>query len=544
MKTLYSIFAIILLCSSFVAGQDSLQVGTGKQAGAVLVIRGDTVLTLYSNLGPYVPEERVNAIHVRISSLLKDPRFNLDSLHVAYVEDAFDIRYGQRIIMTVTRKDALVLNKSYEEAAYFYLGKIKSYLSAERRSVKFIRVLIQIGLIFLIFGIGFLLFKAVDRIHLFLIRLVHRFKDRFLKGLKFRNYEFLSAEREEQLILWLLKVIRIALFIIILYLSLPFVFRVFPGTKTISDKLLLWLVTPVKTIFLGFVNYIPELLTILVIFFIFHYLVRFLRFISREIENEKLIIPGFYKDWAKPTFNIVRFIAYAFMFVMIFPYIPGSDSPIFKGVTVFLGLLISIGSSSAIANMVAGIVITYMRPFNIGERVKIGDTTGDVIEKTMLVTRIRTIKNEEVTIPNSNILTGHTINYSSSAKDHGLILHTTVTIGYDVRWQKVHELLLLAASKTEMVLTDPPPFVLQTSLDDNYVSYQLNAYTKNPDKAAVIYSEMHENIQDAFNEAGVEILSPKYRAVRDGNTMALPPDYLPDNYIRSSFSIQSDSRPK
>ena len=544
MRALQSIPLIILLFSSYAFAQDSLQVSSKQVVGTVLVIRGDTVLTLYSKLGPYVPEERANAIRARIQLLLKDPRFKLDSLHVQYVEDAFDIRYGQRVIMTVTRADARELNKSYEAAAYYYLETIKSFLSIEKRSVKIKRVLVQAGLILLVLVIGFLLFKMVNWIHQFLIRLVDRFKDKFLKGVKFRNYEFLSSDREEQMVLWLLKIIRIAIFIFILYISLPVVFRIFPGTKPISDKLLLWLITPVKTIFLGFVNYIPELLSILVIFLVFFYLVRFIRFVSREIENERLVIPGFYKDWAKPTFSIVRFIAYAFMFIMIFPYIPGSDSPIFKGVTVFLGLLISIGSSSAIANMIAGIVITYMRPFNIGDRVKIGDTIGDVLEKNMLVTRVRTIKNEEVTIPNSNILSGHTINYSSSAKDMGLILHTTVTIGYDVRWQIVHDLLQRAAMKTEMVLSDPPPFVLQTSLDDNYVSYQLNAYTHNPDLAARIYSEMHQNIQDAFNQAGVEILSPKYRAVRDGNTMALPPDYIPDNYTQPSFKIENDTKLK
>jgi small-conductance mechanosensitive channel len=280
------------------------------------------------------------------------------------------------------------------------------------------------------------------------------------------------------------------------------------------------------------------MVTIAVIVLITYYFVRFLRFLAAEIETGKLNLPGFYPDWAQSTFNLVRILIYAFAFIVIFPYLPGSNSPVFQGVSVFLGLLISLGSSSAIGNIIAGLVITYMRAFNIGDRVKIGDTVGDVLEKTMLVTRLRTIKNEEVTIPNSAILNGSTINYSAGAKAAGLILNTTITIGYDVPWRTVHQLLIDAASKTEHIRQDPPPFVLQTSLDDFYVSYQINAFTQAPAGAAKIYSELHSHIQDGFNEAGVEILSPHYRAARDGNMTTIPADYLPPDYEAPAFQFR------
>ena len=166
------------------------------------------------------------------------------------------------------------------------------------------------------------------------------------------------------------------------------------------------------------------------------------------------------------------------MIVTIFPYLPGSDSPIFKGMSVFLGVMFSLGSSSVVGNLVAGYVITYMRPFVIGDRIKIGDLVGDVVEKTAFVTRIKTPKKEFITIPNSNILSSHVVNYSTSKhEDGGIVLHTTVTIGYDVPWKKVHELLIKSAVEVESILLNPAPFVLQTSLDDFYVSYQLNAHT-------------------------------------------------------------------
>ena len=159
-----------------------------------------------------------------------------------------------------------------------------------------------------------------------------------------------------------------------------------------------------------------------------------------------------------------------------------------------------------------------MRPFRIGDRVKVGEISGEIVEKTMLVTRLRTIKNEDVSIPNSAILNGSTTNYSSSAKNLGLILNSSVTIGYDVPWRRVHQLLIEAANNTPLINDNPAPFVLQTSLDDFYVSYQINGYTQNAEKAAKIYSDLHANILDAFNKADIEILSPHYRAERDGST--------------------------
>lgn len=219
----------------------------------------------------------------------------------------------------------------------------------------------------------------------------------------------------------------------------------------------------------------------------------------------------------------------AFAATVAFPYLPGSQTPAFQGISIFLGLLVSLGSSSAIANIVAGIILTYTRAFLVGDRVKITDTTGDVVEKTLFVTRIRTIKNVVITIPNAAVLGSHVINYSAAANDPAtppLILHTTITLGYDVPWRKVHDVLTKAALATGQILEEPAPFVLQTSLDDFYVSYELNAYTSSPGIMAKIYSELHQNIQDQCNEANIEILSPHYRAERDGNQTTIPVDYL------------------
>jgi small-conductance mechanosensitive channel len=313
--------------------------------------------------------------------------------------------------------------------------------------------------------------------------------------------------------------------ILVIYLSLPLLFSIFPETEQLTGTLLQWILSPLSAGFNAIINYLPELFTVIVVYFIFKYVVRAVKYFFNEIRRGNIQINGFHRDWAIPTFNILRIILYAFMLVVIFPYLPGSKSPAFQGVSVFLGILISLGSSSAITNIVAGLVITYMRPFKVGDRVKIGDVVGDVLEKTMLVTRIKTIKNEDVTVPNSTVLSSSTVNYSTNTREggQGLIINYSMTLGYDIPWATIHKLMLEGAERTEHILKDPKPFVLQTSLEDFYVSYQINAYIKEANKQAVIYSDLFRNILDVFNEAGVEILSPHYRAVRDGNEPAMPP---------------------
>ena len=222
----------------------------------------------------------------------------------------------------------------------------------------------------------------------------------------------------------------------------------------------------------------------------------------------------------------------------MFPYLPGSSSPAFRGISIFLGVMLSPGSPSAAANLIAGTILTYTRAFRLGDRVRIADTVCDVVERNLLATRVQTIKNELVTVPNAMVLGSHITNFSSAAAGgYALILHTTVTIGYDAPWRTVHELLICAALGTSGILPDPAPFVLQTALDDFYVHYEINGYTHEPTRMAAIYAELHQRIQDCFNDAGVEIMSPHYSSLRDGNHIAIPDSYLPKEYSAPSFRV-------
>jgi small-conductance mechanosensitive channel len=283
--------------------------------------------------------------------------------------------------------------------------------------------------------------------------------------------------------------------------------------------------TPVKDIFKGIIDYLPNLFTIIVIWFAIKYLVRAIKYLAGEIESEKLKITGFYPDWAQPSFQIIRFLLYAFMIAMIYPLLPKSEDGVFQGISVFVGIIFSLGSSSVIGNVIAGLVITYMRPFKLGDKIKLNDTIGNVIEKTPFVTRIKTTKNEIITIPNSFIMSSHTVNYSSSARNYGLILHTDVGFGFDVHWKTAHDILIQAALDTPGVVADPPPFILEVSFYDTGVNYQINVFIKDADQISKIYSDLHHRIQERTNEAGIEMTVPQYIATRDGSEVLIPKEY-------------------
>jgi small-conductance mechanosensitive channel len=313
-----------------------------------------------------------------------------------------------------------------------------------------------------------------------------------------------------------LKVIRLFVFLGIFYVYFNLLLSFFPRTEMLGNKLSNYALGPLKMVGSALLARLPGLAVMAVIILITIYVLKLMRLFFDQVEKGTIVLKGFYPEWAKPTQNIFRIIIVAFAAVVAFPYIPASDSEAFKGVSIFIGVLFSLGSTSAIANIIAGYTLTYRRVFKLGDRVTIADFTGDVVETGLQVTHLRTVKNEEIIVPNSMIVNSHVVNYSSLAREKGLILHTSVTIGYDAPWRQIHALLEMAAERTPGLLREPPPFVLQKSLDDFYVSYELNAYTDTPLQMGRLYSELHKNIQDAFNEYGVQIMSPNYEADPEG----------------------------
>ena len=348
----------------------------------------------------------------------------------------------------------------------------------------------------------------------------------WVKPVRLKEYELVNTHRQGRAFMFIYKMLRIMVIIFQLFISVPMLFVIFPETKTFTLTILGYIWNPVKDILSSMVGFLPSLFKIIIIYLIFRYLVRGLRYFSGEIAAGRLKLSGFYPDWAMPTFYILRTLLYALMFVMIWPLLPSSDSAVFQGVSVFMGLIVSLGSTSIIGNLMSGMVMTYMRPFRIGDYIKVGDIVGEVIEKNVLVTRIRTRKNELVTIQNSNMLSAQTSNYTEAAKTYGIIVHTKVTIGYDVPWQLIKQIMESAAADTQGIKKNPKPFMMTTSLDDFYVEYEINAYTDNSVALPRIYSDLHQNLLKRFFEAGVEIMSPHIYARRDGIDTQMPSDYL------------------
>jgi small-conductance mechanosensitive channel len=455
--------------------------------------------------------------------------FGSDSIHIEEGVYITDIMYGEKALLSITDQDANVAGVSRSELAKVYARAISTKAQELKEEYGILRMAKSSGLFVLVLAVQIALIYLTNRAFRKLRRKIIYLKQTRLRPIVIRDYEFLNTRRQSLVILFLSKILKWILILVQLLFSVPVMFSIFPQTKSIAVTLFSYVIEPVKMIARSTVGYIPNLFIIVIICLCIHYTLKGIRYISHEIESGKLKLNGFYPDWAKPTFNIIRFLLYAFMIAMIYQYLPGSQSDIFKGISVFVGLIVSLGSTAVIGNIIAGLVITYMRPFKVGDRIRLNETEGHVIEKTLFVTRLRTPKNEIVTMPNSFIMSTHTTNFSASAREYGLIIHTDVGFGYDVPRQQVCQLLIRAALDVPGIRHQPKPFVLETALADSYPIYQINAYVKDVDKLQRIYSDLNQRIHELAQEAELEMLLPHYFAQRDGNAPSIPPKIKPES---------------
>jgi small-conductance mechanosensitive channel len=507
---------------------------TSLPKGYTIALYQDTIITIYSGIGSISAEQRQKAISDNIEMLYNRDDWNTENINIKENNFSYDIWYDDELIILSIFESDVPEGIKPKQYANLVRNRIVSSIDKQRQEHSTERIITKLlYLLAIIIGIGLL------------IRYTNKFFVVFQKWLQKHNTNtYLSRIKifsPRKIIIAIIRMALVARWILvgfIVYLSLPLIFSIFPETRQFTDTLINWILSPAKKVLRSIFEFLPNLFTIVIVWFIINQLVKFVRYIANEVEAGRIVLSGFYPEWAQTTFSLVRFLLYVFLLIVIFPYLPGSNSPAFQGVSVFLGLILSLGSSSAITNIIAGLVITYMRPFKIGDRIKINDTLGDVLEKNLLNTRIRTSKNEEITIPNSAVLSGSVVNYSAKCAEEGVILHTTVTIGYDVPWKKVHESLIQAAKRCKLAEQSMAPFVLQTSLDDFYVAYQVNIYTKQANQMANVYSELHMNIQDVFNENGIEIMSPHYHAQRDGSQTTIPQNYLPADYEAPAFRVE------
>ncbi len=542
MGLVLGLWLLILLGALVPAIAQTSGLGSDSPKGEPVLLQDEPLFYIEARVGSFSPTFRAAVIADRIEALAKDPSIDTNQLRVVSNEAAqtVDIKVGEEVLVTLSPADALAAGKTEVALAYEYRNIISTAVLDYRKSHRLDHILLGLlyGLGLTIVLIGLLL--GINRLVRFGDRKVRDWQGTRIPDLHIFGSTLLTAARVADLITEIIRILRLGIVFLILGIYGSLLLSFFPWTKGLSKEIFQYFRAAVGALWGSFTDYLPNLFFLVLIFFITRYILRIIRFFFTEIRRGRLVFSGFYPEWAKPTYNIVRFAVLAFAATIAFPYLPGSNTPAFRGISVFLGILFSLGSSGAVANFVSGIILTYSRAFIIGDRVQIADTVGDVIEKTLLVTRVNTPKNVVVTIPNAMVLGSHIANFSGSSRHETtppLVLHTTITLGYDLPWPKVHEALVAAARATELILVDPPPFVLQTSLDDFYVSYELNAYTETPEQIPRIYSDLHQNIQDICNESGFEILSPHYRAVRDGNTLAVPAGYWPKGYVPPGFRL-------
>lgn len=513
--------------------RDSLQLARRKAsidslrsitAGAPLVIDGDTLLKLYARKGGMAPDLRIESAEKIINERGKSLTFFSDSCYVFEGEYFSDIMIGEDVILSISLEDALWENTTRQELANKYCKIIEAKVKELHADYGLQQKILGILFIVLILAGQWFAYRLTKWLYMRWRLRLTRMLLKKAKPISIKDYEFLNMHQIGVASLVTFRILFIFFIILQLLVSIPLLFSAFPETKDFAYTIYGYIVDPIKDIFNAIVGFLPNLIKIIIIVVCFHYLVKGIKYFTNEIAAGKLKINGFYADWAHPTFVIVRVLCYSFMFVMIWPLLPSSNSEVFQGVSVFIGIIVSLGSSSIIGNVMAGMVMTYMRPFRIGDFIKYGDTEGFVIEKTVLVTRIRTRKNDVITIPNSNLLTSQTSNYTVAAHDYGIIVHTKVTIGYDMNWQFIRQLLIEAAEATHGIVHNPKPFVVVTALDDFYVEYEINAYTHKAETLSIVYSELHQNILDKFHTSGVEIMSPHIYAHRNDLELQIPKD--------------------
>jgi len=480
-------------------------------------------LFLLRGVTAYPAEQRAATVRDRIVAIAEDESIDSQMITIIEQDDRSTIMAGAEAILTVFDVDAELENLQRPLLAQIYREKIIQAIE-QYRGDRSSPVLIQAVIATLVAtAIFIILLWGTRRLFRWLLNWSQEHVQQSVEELASKAHQLIPAGPVWSVITGVLRLVRGVIYLLLTYFFLNTVLGLFPWTRPFARILFRLILDPLTKLWFGFLDALPSLAFLVVLWFVVRYLLRLIRALFKGVELGRITLENFDPDWAMPTYKIVRLVVIAFAVVIAYPYIPGSDSLAFKGVSVFAGVLLSLGSSSFIANSIAGLSMTYRAAFREGDRIRVGDVVGTVEEIKLMVTRVRTPKNEYVILPNSNILNTDVVNYTQMAEKEGLILHTEVGIGYDTPWRQVEAMLLMAADRTEHLLKDPPPFVLQKSLGDFAVIYELNAYSKHEKRMPRTYSQLHAHIQDIFNEHGVQIMSPAYEADPDTPKL-VPPD--------------------
>lgn len=486
--------------------------------GVPLVIEGDTLLYIYASLGGEDPVHRVESAFRRITSIGKSLTMNTDTVHIFESEYTADIMCGENVLLRVSDLDGLWNGMSRRELA----DQQMMILSAEIDKLHD-----QYGMKAKLHGFGWAVSVIIVQIIFFLLtalfirHLRHRIFEGLggrLKPLVIKDYELLSLLQVKKIMLFLTRVLQVLLVIFQLIISLPLLFSIFPETEKITWKMINYVWEPLRDMAIAVFYYIPNLIRIILVIILVRWLLKGLRHVTDAIASGSLKFDRFYQDWAEPTYQILRIFIITFSVVVIWPWLPGSDTGIFKGVSIFVAALFSLGSTTTIGNLISGIIITYMRPFLVGDFVRIGEREGVVVEKNAFITRLRDIKGNMITVPNNSMLSQQTVNFTAAARQNGgSIVHSEFTFTYKVPRQTIEKYLLMGADRCELLLKEPKPFVLVTSLEDFYTRYEINGYTLETDRLFEVYSQLHKHILDVFRENDLDPTSSHFIKMEELN---------------------------
>jgi len=509
---------------------------------APVVLDRDTLFFLYDGSGAYSSAERAKRVSVALAKIAKNGPAAADSIGVLNEERRSEITLARQPLLFITDSDAAAAGLPRAAAAERYAQRIRDVLpiaAAHRTTGALWRdagiAAVQTAVMLLLVLFANFVFPRIERA-------LDRSRTRLTSSIAGVGIQGLTADRVVEFLIGLTRLTRWAFTVLVIAAYVPAVLAVFPQTASFALRLIASVLTPLKSAGTAVVDYLPNLVLVIIIALGARLVLRGVRGFFHAVRAGTVKLQNFDPEWAMPTYQIARAVLIALSFALMFPYLPGANSDAIKGVSIFVGVLLSFGSSSAISNLMAGVVLLYSRAFHVGDWVRIGAVEGAVVSRTLLVTRLRTAKNVEISVPNGVVLGGPIENYTAQAESGRLILHTTVTIGYDAPWKTVHELLIAAARATANIEREPAPFVLQTALGDFNVAYQINAFTRHAERQPATYAELHRNIQEKFNAGGVEIMSPHFFAVRDGNTVTIPESQHPPGYKAPAFRVTTDPK--
>jgi small-conductance mechanosensitive channel len=508
---------LVTLLSTVVQAQESAPEAAETQTqaddafAAPVVIDGETLFVV-RGFSALPALERAARIEQRILEIAELPEFVELEFEVREDDLGLAILANGRLLTVATQADAQLEQISLTLLAELHADAIKKSI-ANYRSGRSDAALIDSAMVAVGWTVGFALLTVLFlKGRSKLIRWIQQVTIRRFTKFEEATNAVVKGRAVAQLIGFSVNLVLWIGYLFILYYYLTFVLLSFVQTRPFAQLLLTYVSQPLMDVIFGFFSYLPNLVTLFIIFLVTRYLIKGLRLFMDNIEAGTIEWKDFEQSWVKPTFNIARVLIIAIAIVFAYPHIPGSDSRAFQGLTILAGLMVSFGSNTVVSNMMAGLFVIYRRSTNIGDRIKVGDQVGDVVEIKMMETLIKSVKNEMVSIPNAQLLNSEVVNYSRRIDGRGLLVHTTVGIGYEEPQDKVEAMLIEAANRTRDLKKSPAPFVLWAQLADYAINYQINAFTTRGSSLPRILSDLHRNIVDVFNENGVQIMTPSYKA--------------------------------